>query len=103
MIKWNSRKENERRPSDSAKPESLIKPVESGSKTRWVKKVSLCDDNSVEKLKKQLNFYAIEAQIRFVFFINNPIILLVYKETYFNTNDLDFSISSWWGSAQHQA
>jgi hypothetical protein len=53
----NSREDNgERRPSDSAKPKSLIKPVESGGKTRGVKKVSLCDDNSVEKLKKQLNF-----------------------------------------------
>ena len=46
----------ERRPSDLAKPKSLIKPVESGGKTRGVKKVSLCDDNSVEKLKKQPNF-----------------------------------------------
>ena len=53
----NSRVNNdERRPSDSAKPKSLIKPVESGGKTRGVKKVSLCDDNSVEKLKKQPNF-----------------------------------------------
>jgi len=51
----NSREDNgERRPSDLAKPKpkSLIKPVESGGKTRGVKKVSLCDDNSVEKLKK---------------------------------------------------
>ena len=55
----NSSKDNsERRPSDSTKPKSLIKPVESGGKTRGVKKVSLCDDNSVEKLKKQPNFYA---------------------------------------------
>ena len=64
----NSREDNgERRPSDSAKPKSLIKPVESGGKTRGVKKVRLCDDNSVEKLKKQPNFYAKEAQIISVF------------------------------------
>ena len=50
----NSHEDNgERRPSDSAKPKSLIKLVESGGKTRGVKKVSWCDDNSVEKLKKQ--------------------------------------------------
>ena len=59
-----------------------------------MKKVSLCDDNSVEKLKKQPNFYAKGAQIRSAFFTNKPMILLVYKEAYFNTNDLDSAISS---------
>jgi hypothetical protein len=49
----NSHEDNdERRPSDSAKPKSLIKTVESGGKTRGVKKVSLCDDNSVKKIKE---------------------------------------------------
>jgi hypothetical protein len=77
-----------------AKPKSLIKPLESGGKTRGVKKVSLCDDNSVEKLKKQPNFYAKGAQIRSAFFTNKTMILLVYKEAYFNTNDLDSAIPS---------
>ena len=45
----NSSEDNgERRPSDLAKSKSLVKLVESGGKTRGVKKVSLCDDNSVE-------------------------------------------------------
>jgi hypothetical protein len=58
MGRENSCEDNgERRPSDSAKPKSLIKPVESGGKTR-VKKVCLCDDNCVEKLKKRPNFYS---------------------------------------------
>jgi len=49
----NSREDNgERRPSDLAKSKSLIKPIESRGKTGGVKKVSLCDDNSVKKLKK---------------------------------------------------
>jgi hypothetical protein len=46
----------------------------------------------VEKLKKQPNFYAKGAQIRSAFFTNKTMILLVYKEAYFNTNDLDFAI-----------
>jgi len=91
----NSRVNNdERRPSDSAKPKSLIKPVVSGGKNRGVKKVSLCDDNSVEKLKKQPNFYAKRAEIRSAFFSHKPVILLVYKEAYFNTNDLNSAIPS---------
>jgi hypothetical protein len=91
----NSHEDNgERKPSDSAKPKSLIKPVESGGKNQGVKKVSLCDDNSVEKLKKQPNFYAKGSQIRSVFFTNKPMILLVYKEAYFNTNNLDYAIPS---------
>ena len=59
-----------------------------------MKKVSLCDDNSVEKLKKQPNFYAKGAQMRSVFFTRKPMILLVHKKTYFNTNDLDSAIPS---------
>jgi hypothetical protein len=43
----------------------------------------------VETLKKQPNIYAKRAQIRSAFFTNKPMILLVYKEAYFNTNDLD--------------
>jgi hypothetical protein len=54
----------------------------------------MCDDNSVEKLKKQPNFYAKGAQIRSTFFTNKLMILLVYKKTYFNTNDLDSTIPS---------
>jgi len=56
--------------------------------------LSFCDDNSVEKIKKQPNFYAKVAQIRIMFFTNKLVILLVYNEAYFNTNDLDFAISS---------
>jgi hypothetical protein len=48
----------------------------------------------VEKLKKQPNFYVKGSQIRSVFFTNKPMILLVYKEAYFNTNDLDSAIPS---------
>jgi hypothetical protein len=43
----------------------------------------------VEKLKKQPNFYVREGEVRSVFFTNKSMILLVYKEAYFNTNDLD--------------
>jgi len=42
-----------------------------------------------KKLKKQPNFYAREGEVRSIFFTNKPTILLVYKEAYFNTNDLD--------------
>ena len=53
----NSREDNgERRPLDSAKPKSLIKSVESGGKTRGVKKVSLCDDNNMKKIKETTYF-----------------------------------------------
>jgi len=48
----------------------------------------------VEKLKKQPNFYAREGEVRFVFFTNMPMILLSYKEAYFNTNDLDHILPS---------
>jgi len=53
-----------------------------------VKKVRKGDENCVEKLKKQPNFYAREGEVRYAFFTNKPMILLVCKEAYFNTNDL---------------
>ena len=89
----NSREDNgERKPSDSAKPKSLIKPVEGGGKNRGVKKVSLCDDSRVEKLKKRPNFYAKRSQIIPAFFTNKPMTVLVHKGAYFNTDDLDSAI-----------
>ena len=54
----------------------------------------MCDDNNVEKLNKQPNFYAKRALIKFVFFTNKLMVLLVYKETYLNANKLDSLISS---------
>ena len=46
------------------------------------------------KLEKQPNFYAREGEARYAYLTNKPMILLVYKETYFNTNDLDHIVSS---------
>jgi hypothetical protein len=66
----------------------------SGGKTRGVKKVRKGDENCVEKLKKQPNFYAREGEVKSTFFTNKPMILLVYKEGYFNTNDLDHIVPS---------
>jgi len=68
--------------------------VESGGKTRGVKKVRKGDENYVKKLRKQPNFYAREGEVRSAFFTNKPMILLVYKETYFKTNDLDHIMPS---------
>jgi len=59
-----------------------------------MKKVKKGDENYVEKLKKQPNFYAKEGEVKSIFFTNKPIILLMYKEAYFNTNDLDHVMSS---------
>jgi len=59
-----------------------------------VKKVRKGDENCVEKIRKQPNFYAVEGEVRSAFFTNKPMILLVYKEAYFNTNDLDHIVPS---------
>jgi len=61
---------------------------------RIVKKVRKGDENCVEKLEKQPNFYARKGEVRSAFFTNKPMILLVYKEAYFNTNDLDHIVPS---------
>ena len=58
-----------------------------------MKKVSLCDDNNVEKLNKP-NFYTKKLKSGIHFFSNKLTILLIYKEAYLNTNDFDFVVPS---------
>ena len=48
----------------------------------------------MEKVNKQRSFYAREGEVRPAYLTNMPMILLVYKETYFNPNDLDHIMSS---------
>jgi hypothetical protein len=62
--------------------------------TRGVKKVRKGDENCVKKLKKQPNFYVRKGEVKSVFFTNKPIILLVYKEVYFDTNNLEHVVPS---------
>jgi hypothetical protein len=75
--------------SDHSTTKKHLNLAESG-----VKKVRRGDENCVEKLKKHPNFYAREGEVRYAFFTNKPMILLVYKESYFNTNDLDHIVPS---------
>jgi hypothetical protein len=44
-------------------------------------------EESVEKIKKHVNFYAKRSEIKKAYFSNMPTILHVYLEAYFNTND----------------
>ena len=59
-----------------------------------MKKVSVLDDNCVEKLNKQPNFYTREGEIKSAFYTNKPMILLMYKKAYYNSNDLDHVVHS---------
>ena len=55
----------------------------------------MCEVRTVEKLKKQSYFYTRKGEIKYSFFYTNkPIIVLVHKKAYFNTNDLDYVVSS---------
>jgi len=49
-----------------------------------VKKDWKGDENCVEKLKKQPNFYAREGEVRYAFFTNKPMILLSTKRLTLN-------------------
>jgi len=47
-----------------------------------------------KKIKKHVNFYERGSEIKNDYFSDMPMILLVYKKAYFNTNDLDHCLSS---------
>jgi hypothetical protein len=57
-----------------------------------VKKVSERSVNCVEKLHKPPSFYARKGEIKSFCYSKQLIILLVYKEVYFNTNKLDLTL-----------
>jgi hypothetical protein len=50
--------------------------------------------NMSETQKKQVSFYAKASDVKSVFYANQPIFVLLYKEACFNTNKLDESLPS---------
>ena len=48
----------------------------------------------VRKTKKQRSFYVKASDIKNVFYTNQPIFVLLYKDACFNTNELDKSLPS---------
>ena len=48
----------------------------------------------MKKIKKHVDFYAKASEIKNAYFSDMPMILLVYKEVYFNINDLDHCLPS---------
>jgi hypothetical protein len=46
------------------------------------------------KAKKHVSFYAKASDVKSAFYTNQPIFVLLYKEAYFNTNELDKSLPS---------
>ena len=45
--------------------------------------------NDKRKIERKTNFYAKASEVKRAFFLNKPMIVLLYKETLFNTNQLD--------------
>ena len=50
--------------------------------------------NYRRKIERKTNFYAKASEVKRALFLNKPMILLLYKETLFNTNKLGTSLSS---------
>ena len=51
-------------------------------------------EENKKKTKRQVSFYAKASDVKSVFYTNQPIFVLLYKETCFNTNKLDESLPS---------
>ena len=47
-----------------------------------------------KKIERKPNFYAKASEVKRALFLNNPMIVFLYKEALFNTNQLDTSLSS---------
>jgi hypothetical protein len=63
--------------------------VESGEKITRVKK-----EEFLEKLEKHLNFYTKQSDLTHAYHSNIPMILLLYKEAYFNSDGLNSCVPS---------
>ena len=80
--KKNSEKESEQK----KKCEKESKQKKEGDKKKVI-------ENLIEKERKT-NFYAKVSEVKRALFLNKPMIVLLYKETLFNTNQLDTSFRS---------
>jgi len=58
--------------------------AKSGEKKKRVRK-----EECVEKVRKNLNFFAKSSDLKHAYFFELPMILLVYKKAYFNSDNLD--------------
>jgi len=47
-------------------------------------------EDCVGKVGKYLNLYSKQSDLTHAYFYDMPMILLLYKEVYFNNNELDF-------------
>jgi hypothetical protein len=53
------------------------------------KKEKVIREECVEKVGKNLNFFAKSSDLKHAYLSELPMILLVYKKTYFNSDNLD--------------
>jgi len=70
------------------------KKAESGEKMSGEKKKRVRKEESVEKVGKHVNFFAKSNDLKHAYLSYLPMILLVYKEAFFNSNDLDSCVPS---------
>jgi len=70
------------------------KKAESGEKMSGEKKERVRKEECVEKVGKHLNVFAKSNDLKHVYLSDLPIILLVYKEAFFNSDDLDSCVPS---------
>jgi hypothetical protein len=68
--------------------------AESGEKINGKKKERVTKEECVEKVGKNLNFFAKSSDLKYAYVSELPMILLVYKEVYFNSDNLDSSFPS---------
>ena len=58
------------------------------------RKIKRIDSAIERKVEKKINFYAKKSEIKRVMFLYQPMIVLLYKVAYLNTNKLDASLPS---------
>ena len=49
---------------------------------------------NLKERERKTNFYARASEVKKALFLNKPMVVLLYKETLFNTNQLDTSLPS---------
>ena len=73
---------------------SSKKDDEKESETKKESEQKKESEKNERKTKKQGSFYAKASDVKNVFYTNQPIFVLLYKQVCFNTNELDESLPS---------
>ena len=88
------KRESTQKKEKEKKKESENLSEEKGDAEKIEREKKRADSAKERKIERKTNFYAKASEIKRAMFLNQPMIVLLYKETFLNTNEIDPALPS---------